>query len=98
MMPTYITLLSWTDQGAKNTKGIPERVLAARQALESIGGRLHGYRMTLGEYDAVVTVEAPDDEAYAKFALNIAAQGNARTTTLKAFSEEESFRIFGNLS
>ena len=54
--------------------------------------------LPLGEYDAVVTVEAPDDEGYATFALNIAAQGNLRTTTLKAFSEEESFRIFGNLS
>ncbi len=97
-MATYITLLNWTEQGVKNVKGIPERVLAARQALENIGGRLHGYRLTLGAYDAVVTVEVPDDEAYAKFALNIAAQGNVRSTTLKAFSEEESFRIFGNLS
>ena len=97
-MATYITLLNYTDQGAKNMKGVPERVLAARQALENIGGLLHGYRLTLGEYDAVVTVEAPNDEAYATFALNIAAQGNLRTTTLKAFSEEESFRIFGNLS
>ena len=97
-MGTYITLLSYTEQGVKNAKGIPERVLAARQALETMGGRLHAYRLTLGEYDAVVTVEAPDDEAYATFALNIGAQGNVRTTTLKAFSEEESFRIFGNLS
>ena len=97
-MPTYITLLNYTDQGIKNMKTVPERVLAARQALENMGGRLHGYRLTLGEYDAVVTVDAPDDEAYATFVLNIAAQGNIRTTTLKAFSEEESFRILGNLS
>ncbi len=97
-MPTYIALINYTDQGAKNMKGVQERVLAARQALENIGGRLHGYRLTLGEYDAVVTVDAPDDEAYATFALNLAGQGNVRTNTLKAFSEEESFRIFGNLS
>ena len=97
-MATYITLLSYTEQGIKNLKGIPERVLAARQALENMGGRVLGYRLTLGQFDAVVTVEAPDDEAYATFALNIAAQGNVRSITLKAFSEEESFRIFGNLS
>jgi len=97
-MATYIALLKYTDQGAKDLKGSPERVLAARQALENIGGRLHSYRLTLGEYDAVVTVDAPDDEAYATFALNIAAQGNIRTTTLKAFTEEESFRILGNIS
>ena len=97
-MATFITLLNYTDQGVKNMKALPERVLAARQALENMGGRLHSYRLTLGEYDAVVTIEAPDDEAYATFTLNIAAQGNLRTTTLKAFSEEESFRIIGNLS
>ena len=97
-MPTYITLINYTDQGIKNMKGTPERVLAARQALENIGGRVHSYRLTIGEYDAVVTIDAPDDEAYAAFTLNIAAQGNLRSTTLKAFSEEESFRIFGNLS
>ncbi len=79
-------------------KGTPDRVLAARQALENMGGRLHGYRLTLGEYDAVVTIEAPDDEAFATRAFNLAARGNIRTTTLKAFSEEESFRIIGNLS
>lgn len=97
-MATYITLLNYTEQGIKNAKGIPERVRAARQALEAIGGRAHGYRLTLGQYDAVITIEAPDDEAYATFTLNLAAQGNVRTTTLKAFTEEESFRIFGNLS
>lgn len=97
-MATYIALLNYTNEGAKNMKGAPERVLAARQALANIGGRLHAYRLTLGEYDAVVTVEAPDDEAYATFVLNLAAQGNIRTTTLKAFTEEESFRILSNLA
>ncbi len=97
-MATYIALLNYTDQGIKAIKGAPERVIAVRQALENIGGRLHSYRLTLGEYDAVVTIEAPDDETYATFVLNIAAQGNLRTTTLKAFSEEETFRILGNLS
>ena len=97
-MPTYIALINYTDQGAKNLKDGPERMLAARQALENIGGRVHGYRLTLGEYDVVVTVDAPDDEAYATWVLNIAAAGNIRTTTLKAFSEEESFRILGSVS
>ena len=46
-MATYITLLNYTDQGAKNMKGAPERVLAARQALEKMGGRLHGYRLAV---------------------------------------------------
>jgi uncharacterized protein with GYD domain len=97
-MATYIALLNYTDQGIKTIAGAPERVIAVRKVLEDLGGRLHGYRLTLGEYDAVVTIEAPDDETYATFVLKIAAQGNLRTTTLKAFSEEETFRILGNLS
>ena len=97
-MATYIALLKLTEQGVKDAKGIPERVKAFKQALETMGGRTHSYRLTLGEYDAVLTIEAPSDEAYATIMLNTAAQGNVRTTTLKAFSEEESFRILGNLS
>ena len=97
-MATYIALLNYTDQGIKTMKEVPERVLVLRKLVEEMGGRIHGYRLTLGEYDAVVTIELPDDEAYATLALKVAAQGNIRTTTLKAFSEEESFRILGNLS
>ena len=97
-MAVYVTLLNFTEQGLRNAKGVPERVAAARQALEGVGGRMHSYRLTLGQYDAVITVEAPDDETYATLILNIGAQGNIKTTTLKAFSEEESFRILGNLS
>ena len=97
-MSVYITLINYTDQGLRNMKGAPERVAAARQALESVGGRIQSYHLTLGQYDAVVIVEAPDDAAYATVILNIAAQGNISTTTLKGFTEEESNRIFQNLS
>ncbi len=41
-MATYIALLNYTDQGIKTIKGASERVIAVRQALENIGGRLHG--------------------------------------------------------
>ena len=97
-MATYIVLLNYTDQGVKTISEAPNRVPLVRQAIADLGGRMHSYRLTLGEYDAVVTVEVPDDETYATFVLKLAQQGNFRTTTLKAFSEEESFRILGNLS
>ena len=97
-MPVYITLLNYTEQGLRNMKGAPERIAAARQAMERIGGRIQSYHLTLGQYDAVVISEAPDDAAYATVILNIAAQGNISTTTLKGFTEEESLRIFNSLS
>ena len=96
-MPIYFTLINYTDQGIRNLKDTPARIAAARQAVEGAGGTLRSYRLTLGQYDAVVVSEAPSDEVYASVILTIAAQGNIRTTTLKAFSEEESFRILGNL-
>ena len=51
----------------------------------------------MGQYDAVAISEAPNDATYASIMLTIAAQGNIRTTTLKGFTEEESFRILDNL-
>ena len=96
-MPLYITLLNYTEQGVKTLREAPQRVAAARQAVEKAGGKLHSYHLTMGQHDAVVIAEAPSDEAYATLILSIAAQGNIRSTTLKAFTEEESFRIFDNL-
>ena len=45
--------------------------------------------MTMGAYDFVLTVEAPDDAALAKYVVSLCALGNVRTTTLKAFTEAE---------
>ena len=92
-MATYITLLSYTDQGARNIKDAPQRTLAAKSAVESAGCKWLGYYLTMGEYDGVVISEAPSDELYATIVLAIASQGNIRTTTLKAFNEEEMARI-----
>ena len=96
-MPQYITLINYTEQGLKDIKNVPDRVDAARRAIESAGGRLLSYHLTLGQHDAVAISEAPDDESYTTLILSIAAQGNIRTITLKAFTEEETMRIVGNI-
>ena len=96
-MPLYFTLINYTDQGIKNVKDTPARIAAARQAVEGAGGKLISYHLTLGQYDAIVVSEAPNDALYASVILIIGSQGNVRTTTIKAFTEEESFRIFDNL-
>ena len=96
-MPHYITLINWTDQGVKNVKEAPARFAAAKQAVEAVGGKLHSIFLTMGEYDLVTIGEAPNDEAYATILLALAGQGNIRSKTLKAFTEEEFGRIVGNL-
>jgi uncharacterized protein with GYD domain len=96
-MPMYITLLNYTAQGIKDIKNAPNRVAAARRGIEAAGGKLHGFYLTMGLYDAVTVIEAPSDEAAAAIALAVGAEGNVRGTTLRAFTEEEMAKIVGNL-
>ncbi len=96
-MATYISLLSYTDQGIRNIKESPKRLDAARKLLKSLGGDLKEFYLTMGTYDAVVVAEAPNDEAIAKFALAAGSLGNVRTVTLKAFSEADYRKILAAL-
>jgi uncharacterized protein with GYD domain len=84
----YIMLLRWTEQGIRNFKDTTRRADAAKGEAERIGGKLTIY-WTFGEYDAVCILEAPNDEAAMEFGLKVGSLGNVRTTTLKAFNEEE---------
>ena len=88
-MPTYIQLFRWTDQGIRNVKASPDRVAAAGQAIQSMGGELKAIYVTTGQYDFVGVLEAPDDETVTKFALALGSAGNVRTETLRAFSLDE---------
>lgn len=88
-MPTYIALLNFTEQGVKTIKDLPDRLAGGRQQMESKGAKLHSYFLTMGQYDAVAIGEAPDDETMASLLLMQAGVGNIRTTTLRAFTEEE---------
>lgn len=86
-MTTYIMLGSWTDQGIRGIGDSPKRLEAARKMLADMGGKFGAFWMTMGEYDLVWVVEAPDDAVAARFALMLARGGAVRTRTLKAFPE-----------
>ena len=77
-MPTYINFLSFTGQGVKTIKDLPARIAAGRQAIEANGGKLLNYYLTMGAQDAVIVLEAPDDETVASIALATAGLGNVR--------------------
>jgi uncharacterized protein with GYD domain len=62
-----------------------------------MGCELREFYMTAGTSDMVAIVEAPDDATLAKFNLTLATGGNVRTTTLKAFPEDEYRKIIGSL-
>ena len=96
-MPTYIMLLSWTEEGVGKIKESPSRLDAFKQALQQAGGSLKGFYLVTGRYDMVAVVEVPDEETVAKLALATGSKGSTRTETLRAFSEDENRRIISEL-
>jgi len=97
-MAHYVTLLHYTHQGITKIKDSPARLDAAKKAAEKLGGKIHTWYLTLGQYDAVLISEFPNDEVCTKFALSLGALGNVTTETLKAFTEAEYRKIIGGLS
>ncbi len=92
-MARYIVLMNWTDQGIRGAKDTVKRASAARKAFEALGVKMREVYWTVGPYDIVATCDAPDDEAITKAGLAIGMQGNVRSTTLRAFDEQEMERI-----
>jgi uncharacterized protein with GYD domain len=96
-MPTYVTLIHYTEQGVKTFKELPLRLEDTRKAGEALGARLVAFYLTMGQYDAVVISDAPDDQTVARLALAAAGRGNVRTETMRAFTEDEAKSIAAGL-
>jgi uncharacterized protein with GYD domain len=88
-MPSYVTLINWTDQGVKGYKDSVDRYESFQRAVSSTGVRFTDIYWTIGPYDLVGIAEAPDDETLTAALLTVGAMGNIRTTTLRAFSADE---------
>ena len=96
-MPTYISLLRYTQQGIMDAKNGPARLDAAKEGFRRAGAELKGFYLTMGQYDGVAILEAPDDVTAARLALAIATQGNLRMETLRAYPEAEYRKIIASL-
>lgn len=96
-MPTYISLVNWTQKGIENVKDSPARLDKAKAAIKAAGGEMKAVYLTIGEYDLVVITEAPDDAAFARAMLQISSGGSVHTRTLKAFDEKEYRKIIGGM-
>lgn len=96
-MAIYISLNTLTDQGARNVKDTTARADAFRDAAKKFGVTVKDVYWTLGIYDAVCVLDAPDDSAIAALQASLAAGGNMRTVTLRAFSRDEMGVILARL-
>jgi uncharacterized protein with GYD domain len=96
-MPTYVSLLNWTEQGIRNVRDTLDRADRAAEVAEKHGARFEQLYWTVGPYDIVAVIEAPDEESATAFLLEVGSAGNVRTTTLRAYNREEMSGILGRL-
>jgi len=88
-METYIILTNYTQQGIASIKEAPARIDEGRKAVEAAGGKVIAWYLTMGRYDVVFVVQVPNSKIAATLLLTLGNQGNVRTETLRAFTEEE---------
>lgn len=96
-MPTFISLMNWTDQGMRSARETTARAKAAGELASKMGGELKNVYWTVGQYDIVAVADFPDDETGTAFLLALAGQGNVRTTTLRAFNADQVSEIMNKL-
>jgi uncharacterized protein with GYD domain len=85
----YLCLVTYTGEGVQHMEESPDRLDAARDVAESLGGELTEFYLTMGQYDAVAVMEMPDAAAATQAGITIAGAGAVRTETLRASPEDE---------
>ena len=96
-MPTYIVLLNWTEQGVKSVKDTVDRYEEGKATFKEQGVTFRDTYWTVGPYDVVSTIDAPDDETLSAALLALAGLGNVRSTTMRAFSPDEMRGLLGRM-
>jgi uncharacterized protein with GYD domain len=97
-MPTYMTLVRYTQLGIESIKDSPARLDTARALFESLGAEIKSFYLAMGRYDIIVIFEAPDDETATKLILTIGSTGAIRTETFRIFTEDEYRKLISELS
>ena len=96
-MTTYFMLVNFTDQGIRNIKDTVGRAEAFEAMAKKSGVTLKELYWTMGRYDVIAVLDAPDDESAAALALSASSLGNTRSETLRAFSFADMKRIQGKM-
>jgi uncharacterized protein with GYD domain len=88
-MPTYVMLTNLTPEGVRTLKNNPNRVSEVNKEVEQIGAKVVSQYATLGQYDFVTIVEAPDDKTMAKVSVELGSRGTMTSETMAALPSEE---------
>ena len=96
-MPTFVSLINWTDQGVAHFRDTVSRSEDAKRAASGMGGTIKEIYWTVGPYDLVTIAEFPDDASATAFLLALGSAGNVRTTTLRAYSAGEMSQIIAKV-
>ncbi len=82
-MPRYLMLTKLTAQGVQTLKANPARLREVNRDVEELGAKVLHQWATIGEYDFVNIVEAPDAATIAKVSLALGARGSAKLQSLE---------------
>ena len=96
-MPTFICTLNWTDQGIRAVKEAPKPAQAAQELAQKVGVEIKEVYLTSGDDDLLIILDTPNGDNVAKFALALAAQGNVRTRTARAWPQSEFQKLISEL-
>lgn len=92
-MGLYVMLTNLTDEGRKTVKEKPERIKEVNKEVEKMGVKVLTQYALLGAYDFLNIVEAPDNQAVAKVAVELGSRGTLSTTTLAALSVDDFIKM-----
>ena len=93
-MPTYLMLTTLTEQGVQTLTSNPARLREVNRDVEELGAKVLHQWASLGEYDYVNIVEAPDDLTVARVSLALGARGSAKLESLPLVSIDELLTSF----
>lgn len=97
-MAYFVILANFTDQGVKAIKDTATRAEAFKKMASKSGVKVNTLLWTLGQHDLVVVAEAADDTAATALSLSLAALGNVRTQTMRAFDATEMKAVLGKMA
>jgi uncharacterized protein with GYD domain len=88
-MPTYILLTTLTSEGVQTLKNNPSRIREVNREVEQLGAKVTAQWATLGRFDFINVVEAPDEATIARVSLELGSRGTGRYETLPAIPVDD---------